>query len=112
MENRGWVLSWLPVEARGRQAPDLLLFCPAGQAVSLSWVEARGQAGNLRESSAIGLAKFLFSSFIIAEKSPEENPSQETWGLLRPPCGGGRGSFPASPLPFRFQLPLKGSRRD
>lgn len=64
-EEQGWVLSWLPVEARGRQAPDLLLFCPAGQALSLAWVESRagsqGSAGNLRESSATGPAKFLLS---------------------------------------------------
>lgn len=26
MESRGWVLSWLPVEAKGLQAPDLLFF--------------------------------------------------------------------------------------
>lgn len=60
-----WVLSWLPVEAIGLQASDLLLFCPAGQAFSLGWVESRadsqGSAGNLRESSAIGPAKFLLS---------------------------------------------------
>ena len=47
MENRGWMSSWLPVEARGRQAQDLLL-------VSLSWEESRADSqGSGWESSGI-----------------------------------------------------------
>lgn len=60
-----------------------------------SGLGARGQMGIFSDLPA----EFLLSELIAAEQSPEENPSQETWGWWRPQCTEGCSSLPATPLP-------------